>query len=230
VARKGRLTTHWLTIPAVLASAGCGGDGACSLLDPCGTSSLISSLDLDRFESTPAFAELDFSMVRLARDFDHWQVRMISSGGFDVFFRGGPLPEAELSPEIREALDTVRVVAGFDNQCLPVQCGRYFISVLDEDVRVWNSREKARDFFGPVEGVVEAIVLTRAEHFNLNASDKRRGSIRETDDGFLVLATERVSLCDPFQIDRVLLEISPSAEFAEVARETIERTDECFII
>lgn len=78
------------------------------------------------------------------------------------------------------------------------------------------------NFLGEIDSEGDALLLAVANGYSFNTSNKQGGAIRQTKNGYEVLATRLVSACSPVQTNRYHLKITTEGEVIILDEEVLD--------
>jgi hypothetical protein len=186
----------------------------------------IDFVDLEAFDPLPALEDLDYGQVVPADSYVVWELRDVRMpSGYTVVGGAGREEKDTLPPDLLLAFDSVSVQAGFEPHCLPGDCFYYIASLGDGGVDTWTNAAGVVAFLGTIESVEGAALVARANGYRWSGTDKGRGAVRATDDGFELIVERTVSYCTPVQVNRFQVLVT-SAGTLSVLREDVVSRDE----
>ena len=182
---------------------------------------LWEDIDLAEFTALPALEELgNEGTFTLAESATYWELRRGAPGSEDfqvILSVGDKCAEAEDAEVCRTEFDDMTAQSGFGPSCPPGLCFNYIAVNREDTSSLVITREELVTFLGTIDSSAEAALVVYSHGFNWDASEPAAGSVRTSEEGFVVLATELVQECLPIVTDRVQAQVSPAGEL------TVER-------
>jgi hypothetical protein len=184
---------------------------------------LWEDIDLAQFTALTALEELGTEgTFTLAESATYWELRRGAPGSdeFQVILSvGDKCSEAQDADVCRSEFDDMTAQSGFGPSCPPGQCFNYIAVNREDTSSLVITREELVTFLGTIDSSAEAALVVYSHGFNWDVGEPAAGSVRTSEEGFEVLATELVQDCLPIVTDRVQLQVSPAGELTVTRRQ-----------
>lgn len=126
------------------------------------------------------------------------------------------------------AIDTLFPVGyGFQNNCRPMCCGHYVVAQAEGVNYMFETSSELKSFLGKIDSKSDALLFVFSKGYYYSYGEKENSSIKETDDGYLIIAQKLISDCSPLQVDKFLLEVRHSGELIVRKQRIKSKSDNC---
>lgn len=126
------------------------------------------------------------------------------------------------------AIDSlVPVGYGFANDCRPLCCGHYVVAQAEGSNFIFETTTDLRSFLGKIDSKSDALMYIFSEGYYYSYGEKENSAIKETDDGYLVIAQKLISDCNPLQVDKFLLEVNHSGDLIVRKQRVLSKSNHC---
>jgi hypothetical protein len=117
--------------------------------------------------------------------------------------------------------------------CMWGSCAGYvLVGTTGDEVVVLDDADDVRAWLGEIDTPVEAAWAARVGGYDVGCGERppigtgdERWGVRAAGDSYEVLATDHVSICEPYQVDLVLLHVAAAGTVEEMDRETVVDDD-----
>ncbi len=184
----------------------------------------------DGVDSFDAITEsFPFSDLSPAMEVDYWELVYTDEWGdnLTLFEQGALCANASDIAACEQAFDTLRSNTGFAVGCLPSYCARYIRYQRSDDIGLVTTAEDVLTFVGEINTRSDALLLAYAYGYGFDTENIEIGGIKETANGYEVLSSALVSICDPVQIDKFHLSISRSGIIEIISQEVYAINNGC---
>lgn len=180
-----------------------------TILTSCTDEDLIeSSWDYSGF--SPVESHQPFEDVQPAYDFDYWElVKHSPNQPETVQFRFGTVCKEADNPR-KCTYNFFRIEETgiqFAENSEEDQTYYYIKSNQRDYNKVWESVDELKTFLGTIDSEGDALLLAAANGYFFAKDDRYMSGIRKKDDGYDVIGLKIVSTCEPYQINKFLLQI-----------------------
>ena len=160
------------------------------------------------------FSEIEsyqpFEDVNPAYDFDYWElVKHTPDFPETVQFRFGTICKDSNDPRkcAHNFFRMEETGINFSNNPKSEKVYYYLKSNERDYNKVWNSVEDLKAFLGTIDSEGDALLLAAANGYFFVKDDRYLSGIRKSKNGYDVIGLKIVSTCEPFQINKFLLQI-----------------------
>jgi hypothetical protein len=198
------------------------------LLHSCST----DDFDLDGFESIAASDV--FATIQPNRDYDFFEFRLSFCGETTDFSVNHTFGEAcKDAEDTAECLDELNNLmpenVGFDIGCLPSCCSRYVVAQENDTNILFDTIEELKMFLGPIDSVSDALILAEASGYYYIYDELNESAIKETSNGFEVMALVLTSDCAPIIIEQHVLRINQRGDVTILSKRENSRNENACI-
>ena len=180
-----------------------------TILTSCTDENLIeSSWDYSGF--SPIESHQPFEDVQPAYEFDYWElVKHTPDQPETVQFRFGSVCKEANNPR-KCTYNFFRMEdtgINFAESTKKDQTYYYLKSNQRDYNKVWESVDDLKTFLGTIDSEGDALLLAAANGYFFVTDDRHMSGIRKNKDGYDVIGLKIVSTCEPYQINKFLLQI-----------------------
>ncbi|MEL7146929.1 MAG: hypothetical protein AAFO69_11210 [Bacteroidota bacterium] len=149
-----------------------------------------------------------------AYDFDYWELVWHKPQGDEVHFRSGVIcKDAEDPMDCAQQFYRIRQLGTeFPKENESGANHYYYLRSNEQGYnKYWYDREDLSAFLGAIDSKGDALLIAAANGYHFEKGQRSASGIKQEGNTYRIIALKTVSICAPFQVNKVLLEVDQNA-------------------
>ena len=172
-----------------------------------------------------------FSNLTLSSEYDYYELRnsWCNYNDYKVVFSKGQKCADLDSSSCAEYFNSIYSDSGFTSVCHPSCCYHYFVKTYGDQIEIYNDPESVISFLYPIDTQSDALMVAFTNDYGYAVNDSTIGGIRKIDGNYQLILLKTVSLCNPIQTNKYLIEINSEGDLKVLKSDVYEViNDACY--